>query len=641
MKVCKKIAPNGNFLPFIILIISLILYSEYAKGGKLPDYPEKFPRLATLWNHGSINQKASFDLIVYPIHRIWPVNHNKLMMSEIKDLNPDILSLGYFHATNIMMDSYFKMNFFDDQIIDYCWVLTHTGSHQGYGGTVITGNGISPTDKNIPVKNNHVFSPNQFLLIQNYDQGYEMLQVASDWKPEQKENVVRVKKRGIYNQSGTFSPRSHSPGTRIASIAVPFSGSYGKARAEFNCTRFCRRSRITGETWIEFISRDITHKMLHNKLDKIYDGVFLDNAGRHAVSSFRQSIAITEEAESDNRPDYNDEEWKKGIFLLYEKLKDMMSDKIILANKGYEGYGRIDGAMMEHYHFDYSNRTNVECHYDNWYRYDKKMDLPLKSSGLFIFNAGGKKQEKDYRAMRFGLTRCLMRNGYFLFDDTLQGHHSKMWWFDEFDNSGKGKGYLGPPLGEMKHILCAKMVDSGNLLDLSVLATVKSGNNYTYMPSDTLKQWRLSSTAEKIPHLTLFFEFKGKNENIFSVTIPGSKVFIDQLKCTSEWQKFQFCFDAKKLTRPDVVFDFKNIKECLNIRNIKLIPKDLRFYRRDYKNGVVFHNGTGRIQAVSLGKAYKKINGKQDPEINNGKIVKKVEVPPNDGIILLNIDHEG
>ena len=222
---------------YFFSMVLFVSVSSYASDLQSQDssfhHPVKYPRLATLWNDGTADEKARFDLIVEPIHRIWPVqDKSQLMMAQVKALNPDILILGYFHATNTMLEQYFNSDFYDHQIIDYCWVLTNTGLHDGYGGTEINGDGISEADMEIPVANNRVFSPNQFLLIQNFGHAYEMVQVASDWNPDTEENIVRVR-RGVYDQWGAYPARAHPAGTRIASIAVPFSGYYGKARAEF------------------------------------------------------------------------------------------------------------------------------------------------------------------------------------------------------------------------------------------------------------------------------------------------------------------------------------------------------------------------------------------------------------------------
>jgi hypothetical protein len=55
--------------------------------------------------------------------------------------------------------------------------------------------------------------------------------------------------------------------------------------------------------------------------------------------------------------------------------------------------------------------------------------------------------EPDYQRMRFGLTTALLGDGYFSYEIGTNGHGSLgLMWFDEYDNCGYGKGYLGYPV---------------------------------------------------------------------------------------------------------------------------------------------------------------------------------------------------
>ena len=58
-------------------------------------------------------------------------------------------------------------------------------------------------------------------------------------------------------------------------------------------------------------------------------------------------------------------------------------------------------------------------------------------------------------------------------------------------------------------------------------------------------------------------------------------------------------------------------------------------WRRDYENGVAVVNPTGALQKVDLAGEYEKIAGKQDPVVNNGKIVEKVNLNSRDGVVML------
>ena len=58
-------------------------------------------------------------------------------------------------------------------------------------------------------------------------------------------------------------------------------------------------------------------------------------------------------------------------------------------------------------------------------------------------------------------------------------------------------------------------------------------------------------------------------------------------------------------------------------------------YRRDFKNGIAVNNSSSRPQTVDLGGTFRKLQGTQDPTLNDGSSVTSVTIPPDDGIILL------
>lgn len=58
-------------------------------------------------------------------------------------------------------------------------------------------------------------------------------------------------------------------------------------------------------------------------------------------------------------------------------------------------------------------------------------------------------------------------------------------------------------------------------------------------------------------------------------------------------------------------------------------------WRRDFDHGLVLVNSTPELATVELGGDYEKINGTQDPSVNDGSIVSEVDVGADDGLILL------
>lgn len=57
-------------------------------------------------------------------------------------------------------------------------------------------------------------------------------------------------------------------------------------------------------------------------------------------------------------------------------------------------------------------------------------------------------------------------------------------------------------------------------------------------------------------------------------------------------------------------------------------------WRKEYENGTILVNSTNQAQTVDLGAELEKIKGTQDPSVNDGAIIRKITLQPNDGIIL-------
>jgi hypothetical protein len=58
-------------------------------------------------------------------------------------------------------------------------------------------------------------------------------------------------------------------------------------------------------------------------------------------------------------------------------------------------------------------------------------------------------------------------------------------------------------------------------------------------------------------------------------------------------------------------------------------------WRRDFEGGVVLVNSTGQKRTVKFAEELEKIRGGQDPAVNSGGVVTSVDIPAEDGIVLL------
>lgn len=75
------------------------------------------------------------------------------------------------------------------------------------------------------------------------------------------------------------------------------------------------------------------------------------------------------------------------------------------------------------------------------------------------------------------------------------------------------------------------------------------------------------------------------------------------------------------------------LSEAVSLSGLKNYAKDL--WRRDFENGIVLVNPTQKEMEIDLGTDFEKIFGRQDPYINDGKIVSRVKIGARDGLILL------
>lgn len=58
-------------------------------------------------------------------------------------------------------------------------------------------------------------------------------------------------------------------------------------------------------------------------------------------------------------------------------------------------------------------------------------------------------------------------------------------------------------------------------------------------------------------------------------------------------------------------------------------------WQRDFENGVAIVNSTDQKQSINFDSEYEKIHGQQDPTVNDGSIINRLDIKANDGIILL------
>ena len=174
-----------------------------------------------------------------------------------------------------------------------------------------------------------------------------------------------------------------------------------------------------------------------------------------------------------------DAAWNQGCAGFLEYLHTELSGKALISNTSGAYYQSLNGAIYESYPGNWVNDRPDS--YEDWTErtIGEKGYLHVSKSGYTPHYTLAETYEDeempeedgsydnpydkpgfvpDYQKMRYGLTTALLGDGYFSYEISTTGHGGLgLMWFDEYDNAGKGRGYLGQPVEEA-HII----MDAGN-----------------------------------------------------------------------------------------------------------------------------------------------------------------------------------
>ncbi len=73
------------------------------------------------------------------------------------------------------------------------------------------------------------------------------------------------------------------------------------------------------------------------------------------------------------------------------------------------------------------------------------------------------------------------------------------------------------------------------------------------------------------------------------------------------------------------------------IGNARSAPRNIKtdVWSREYQRGIAIVNATKKAEDITLPGEFEKLRGSQDPRTNDGSIVTRVTVPPEDGVVLI------
>ena len=175
--------------------------------------------------------------------------------------------------------------------------------------------------------------------------------------------------------------------------------------------------------------------------DKIYssayfDGVFYDNTWGDVAWVNGNNIDIDGDGEQDSSTTV-DSLWAQGYKQMLQKTKDLVGQSFIIVGIGrvyWDYQGLLNGMMLESFPSSWENGGTWAGSLETYLKLSKTNISPQFS----IINVN-KKNQVDYKSMRFGLTSSLLGEGFYSYDYDVS-NHSQAWWYDEYNiNLGPAK----------------------------------------------------------------------------------------------------------------------------------------------------------------------------------------------------------
>ncbi|MDP1794623.1 MAG: hypothetical protein Q8K63_10865, partial [Acidimicrobiales bacterium] len=361
-----------------------------------------------------------------------------------------------------------------------------------------------------------------------------------------------------------------------------------------------------------------------------------------------------------------DAQWTAGVQAMLTGVRTLTGpDAIVLQNVGIPAFGVANGTRIE----TFPTKTTSAV------RWQEVIVGPsMANSASYLEMCAGAKAPNfttlqtygdavtDYQLMRFGLTSALMADGFFSFAVGDQRSLS----YDEFDNAGAGKGYLGSPVGAAYPARALTNSDLlgnhggfGSTSDLSAwtlflrtaeYAAVKSLDGTTAKVQVTRSAGvrtgvlldRSNVAVKAGTPYTLTFRARADRPlavqaDVWQEASPWTGyMHSNEIPLTSEWRTFELPLTSSG-TDPAAVMGFSvgGAVGTIWFDDVKLQEGTRTVYRRDFDGGIALVNPTDAPATVDLGGTYRKIRGGQAPAVNDGSLVTAVSIPPKDGLVLL------
>ncbi len=652
-----------------LLVISAVVSAENRVGS------QGFPRLGMWWPDPEtqpLSDIARYDFVTL-------FDYQESFVAPLKAQNPQLILLN---STNACELSYDDSNISE---IPAEWFLTQVGSTLSIS--------INATTTTINVANLTVsdgensfalFVPGDTALIEG-----ESIKILS----------VDEASKTLTVERGHIRPASaHTAGTRIAAHITFWPNSWLLNLSTLSPTATLDPA-IGAERWGDYNAR-FGAGLLTNP---DWDGLLIDRADPDQSWLVGGSNARTIDPDQSNTliTDYSafDNAWNAGLRNYQNKLRQLLgSDKTLFTNWGIDNYDLINGNNYEGFPLEDGSSYRGSWHntvfgsienvgsYAQWMEQGIQPNLTMietyeddgsPAPGDLSYNNPCAQADfvPNYRKMRFGLTTALLNDGYFSWEINTNGHGSLcLKWFDEYDNVGQGRGYLGQPLGvayqpsgltvganqfvggtfenQDELDLWDFWADSGLGNAATISLDVRNTPSGTSAAQVEITQtsgvdWQIALTyrpfaLEAGADYTITFWAKADRQRAVSMWAQMTQAPWTSYLSSKEqmldtgWQHFEYTAKSDGSdNQAEFSIGFGQAVGSVWIDDIRIEKGSRDVWRRDFSGGSVVVNATNAARTIELGQDFRKINGTQDPAINDGSTATQVTIPPLDGLVLL------
>jgi hypothetical protein len=418
------------------------------------------------------------------------------------------------------------------------------------------------------------------------------------------------------------------------------------------------------------------------------DGIMLDNYWRRL--SWEQS---TLQLDSDCNPTHNpsgcngiadtpavlDTLWNRALNDLAADLRGRFNGLeagrarplALVGNGASDYYSWLNGSIHEAFPSGWSNVDPGNPYGYNWneemfspsagYLVAPFATRPYATSimnSVWTGTATQPDRSSDFeRHKRFTLVSTLLGDGYYSLDAGLTGGNGALWWEPEYDNAGRGTGYLGPPRGPTVRIGVPsgpERVSNGNFASGATDWTwhpsnvtgsfgVENGTGridvQTVSPGGELKLWHSNVALQAGLSYTLSFRARADRPvdvtyHLYGTQCPGQTCLSNHTAHVgTAWQTYEVLFHAPSTATASLNL-FVRVPSTVWLDDVSLRSGDVSVYKRDFERGTVLLNYTASPQTIQLGAPHTRLNI-PGSSVFNGATITAETVPPWDGRIVL------